>query len=92
MQAVKNYAGGQLTRRQQGGSNERIDEKRKELEENWNKKWDARISNQLGALGYNNSNMLVLEKQDNLLRNGYGSILLRVDNILSLLFAQIFNE
>ncbi len=25
---AKNYAGGQLTRRQQGGNNERIDEKR----------------------------------------------------------------
>ena len=54
--------------------------------ENIKLNWDELVNNKLEALGYNNayfqnnSNFLALEKQDNLQRNGYGSILLRVDN------------
>ncbi len=66
-------------------ANETDEQKRKQLEENWKNEWEARISNQLDIMGYNNySDLLVLNKQDNLLRNGYGSILLRVDNTASI--------
>ncbi len=52
---------------------------RNELFDEWNKEWDKNISEQLAAAGFNQSATLILDKQDNLARNGYSSILLRVD-------------
>lgn len=56
------------------------DKKRKEMEENIRREWDAKISDQLKAMGYNDSNFQILTRNDMLLEKGYGSILLRVDN------------
>jgi ABC-type lipoprotein release transport system permease subunit len=56
------------------------EQKAKEMEENLKNELNARVSSQLASMGYNNTNFMILDKQDTLLRNGYGSILLRVDN------------
>jgi len=56
-------------------------ETRQMIYDNWNKKWDQKISDQLNVFEKtNNNNLLVISKDDNLLRDGYGSILLRADN------------
>jgi ABC-type antimicrobial peptide transport system permease subunit len=55
-------------------------EVRQLLFDKWNEDWKSNFSRQLDSLRYNSTNLLVLQKDDQLSRNGYGSILLRVDN------------
>jgi len=55
-------------------------ETRQIIYDNWNKQWKENISGQLNALEHiDNNNMMIIAKDDGLKRNGYGSILLRVD-------------
>jgi len=53
---------------------------KQQLYDTWNNDWNKKIAEQVSALRYNDSNLLVISKDDSLARNGYGSILLRVDN------------
>jgi putative ABC transport system permease protein len=44
------------------------------------KQWDERIANEMRASGYNSSNFQTIVRTDNILRNGYGSILVKADS------------
>jgi ABC-type antimicrobial peptide transport system permease subunit len=56
------------------------EERAKELEENMRGELDATVSDRLAARGYNQSNFQKLVSRDILLKDGYSSILVRVDN------------
>jgi len=58
---------------------------RNALFEEWNNNWNKNMSARLDAMksdkgAYNYSSLQILTKDDGVLRNGYGSILLRADN------------
>jgi|GEM_PF-289481 len=58
---------------------------RNALLEEWNKNWEKNISEQLNALNTKtNANLLVLSKDDGILREGYGSILVRADATINI--------
>jgi len=56
------------------------DDQRKNLYNEIESQYNQELQTRMNALGYNESDFLVLAKENRLARDGYGAILLRVDN------------